>query len=75
MPGSIKGLLELKASIERWRGLAARRAMPSASALATLIQAQATALDLATAEPAWDRDAEGQSCELSARPCSSSNTR
>ncbi|MBA4038060.1 MAG: magnesium chelatase subunit H, partial [Bradyrhizobium sp.] len=50
--GLYKGLIELKASIERWRGLP-----PDVDAelgdLATLIQAQASALELAQAEPAW----------------------
>ena len=50
--GLYKGLVELKASIERWRGLApddvADRHM-----LAEIIQAQAAELDLAMAEPAW----------------------
>ena len=50
--GLYKGLVELKASIERWRGLP-----PDVDAelgdLATLIQAQASALELAQAEPAW----------------------
>jgi magnesium chelatase subunit H len=50
--GLYKGLVELKASIERWRGLPpdddAER-----NGLATLIQAQASTLELAVAEPAW----------------------
>jgi magnesium chelatase subunit H len=54
--GLYRGLADLKASIERWRALA-----PDAAAergpLAVLVQAQAAALDLATAEPPWDGDA------------------
>ena len=50
--GLYRGLLELKASVERWRGL-----LPDAGAergeLAVLIQAQAATVDLAEAEPAW----------------------
>ena len=50
--GLYKGLVELKTSIERWRGLP-----PDVDAeregLASLIQAQASTLELATAEPAW----------------------
>ncbi len=50
--GLYKGLVELKASIERWRGLP-----PGEDAerdgLASLIQAQASTLELAEAEPAW----------------------
>ena len=51
--GLYKGLVELKASIERWRGLPpdddAER-----SGLATLVQAQASTLELSAAEPAWN---------------------
>lgn len=49
--GLYRGLLDLKGTIERWRGLspdAAERAE-----LSVLIQAQAAAVDLAEAEPAW----------------------
>jgi len=48
--GLYKGLIELKASIERWRGL--QPGVEQAS-LAELIQAQASTLDLAAADPAW----------------------
>ncbi|MCJ2077155.1 magnesium chelatase subunit H [Methylobacterium sp. E-016] len=51
--GLYRGLIDLKASIERWRALE-----PEAEAerrdLGQLVQAQAAALDLAPAEPAWD---------------------
>jgi magnesium chelatase subunit H len=50
--GLYKGLVELKASIERWRGLPSDED-PERLGLAELIQAQASALDLAEAEPAW----------------------
>ena len=50
--GLYKGLVELKASIERWRGLAPDDDAELAG-LATLIQAQASALELTEAEPAW----------------------
>jgi magnesium chelatase subunit H len=50
--GLYKGLVELKASIERWRGLPPGEDAER-SAVATLIQAQASTLELATAEPAW----------------------
>jgi magnesium chelatase subunit H len=50
--GLYKGLLELKASIQRWRGL-----LPGDDGerndLAALIQSQASALELAQPEPAW----------------------
>ena len=49
--GLYKGLNELKASVERWRGLEPQsKERPE---LAALIQAQAAALELDTAEPAW----------------------
>jgi magnesium chelatase subunit H len=50
--GLYKGLVELKASIERWRGLPPGEESERAG-LAGLVQAQAGALDLAEAEPAW----------------------
>ena len=50
--GLYKGLVELKASIERWRGLPPGEDSERLG-LAELIQAQASALDLAEAEPAW----------------------
>jgi magnesium chelatase subunit H len=50
--GLYKGLVELKASIARWRGLAPEDGAECIN-LATLIQAQAGALDLTEAEPAW----------------------
>jgi magnesium chelatase subunit H len=57
--GLYRGLVDLKSSIERWRALppdAVERVQ-----LATLIQAQAAAVDLAPAEPAWtDADASVQ---------------
>ncbi len=49
--GLYRGLVDLKASISRWRGLE-----PGATEyeqLATLIQAQAAAVDLSEAEPQW----------------------
>jgi magnesium chelatase subunit H len=55
--GLYKGLVELKASIERWRGLPPHDDSERGE-LATLIQAQAGSLELADAEPAWvDQDA------------------
>jgi magnesium chelatase subunit H len=49
--GLYKGLAELKASLDRWRGTpdAADRA-----ALLPLVQQQAAAVELCAAEPAWD---------------------
>jgi len=55
--GLYKGLLELKASVDRFR-----RTQPDEQlergALAITIQAQASALDLAAVEPAWAESAE-----------------
>jgi magnesium chelatase subunit H len=50
--GLYRGLLDLKASIERWRGLEPDAA-PERADLAALIQAQAATVDLAAAEPGW----------------------
>jgi magnesium chelatase subunit H len=57
--GLYRGLVDLKASVERWRAL-----MPEADGertdLAALIQSQASSIDLGPAEPAWseaERDA------------------
>jgi magnesium chelatase subunit H len=50
--GLYKGLLELKASLDRWRQLTPAESLEQAP-LAALIQAQAAAVDLAVAEPAW----------------------
>ncbi len=55
--GLYKGLTELKASIESWRSAVSENP-ESRAQLAQTIQAQAAALDLAPAEPAWsDTDA------------------
>ena len=54
--GLYKGLVDLKALIERCRGLGPdteTEAQDEAGELALMIQAQAAALDLAAAEPAW----------------------
>ena len=55
--GLYRGLTELKASIVRWRGLAPEEVAERAPLL-TLIQAQAAAVDLTPAEPAWEDDGE-----------------
>jgi magnesium chelatase subunit H len=57
--GLYRGLLDLKASIERWRGLAPDQARERDD-LAAVIQAQAAELNLAAAEPAWGGDAESR---------------
>ena len=55
--GLYKGLVELKASIMRWRSLPPEESDEQIS-LAALIQAQASALELAQAEPGWIDRAE-----------------
>ena len=55
--GIYTGLIDLKTSIERWRGLLPEHdAKPSEESidLAALIQAQAAELDLRKAEPVWN---------------------
>ena len=63
--GLYKGLIDLRASVERWRGLAPDATQERAD-LAPLIQAQAAALELATAEPAWDAEADARIVKLGA---------
>ena len=55
--GLYRGLLDLKASLERWRAVDADHAQEQAE-LATLIQAQAAEMDLAALEPPWGADAQ-----------------
>jgi magnesium chelatase subunit H len=50
--GLYKGLVDLKASIDHWRAL--DKDSSEESELAATIQAQAAAMDLVPAEPAWD---------------------
>jgi magnesium chelatase subunit H len=58
--GLYRGLADLKASIERWRGLPPNEAptRQERDALAALIQAQAVEVELAAAQPAWDANAQ-----------------
>jgi magnesium chelatase subunit H len=51
--GLYRGLLDLKASLDRWRGLDPDCDPAVRQSLAELVQAQASAVDLAAAEPAW----------------------
>ena len=55
--GLYKGLNDLKASIERWRGIAATAS--DRGELAVLLQAQAAELNLCAAEPLWDSSSSG----------------
>jgi magnesium chelatase subunit H len=52
--GLYRGLLDLKSSIDRWRSLEPDAEIGQRAALAGLIQAQASEVNLATAEPVWD---------------------
>ena len=61
--GLYRGLADLKASIERWRGADAEAADEQAR-IAVLIQAQAAALDLTAAEPMWDGDHDARIADL-----------
>ncbi|MFN6954862.1 MAG: magnesium chelatase subunit H [Acetobacteraceae bacterium] len=54
--GLYRGLLDLKASLERWRSLEPDADPGARAALAGMVQAQAAAVDLATAEPVWSDD-------------------
>ena len=57
--GLYRGLLDLKASLDRWRAQGPEACTSARTSLAVLIQAQAAAVDLAPAEPAWlDGEAE-----------------
>ena len=62
--GLYRGLLELKGSLDRWRSLPPE-ALRERADLATLIQAQAAAVDLAAAEPPWAGALEERVSELS----------
>ena len=61
--GLYRGLLDLKASIDRWRHTDPA-SVDELARLADLIQAQAAAVDLATAEPAWGASAAGRVADL-----------
>ena len=57
--GLYRGLVDLKASLDRWRTLEPDADHAQRTSLAELVQAQAAELELATPEPAWhDADAE-----------------
>jgi magnesium chelatase subunit H len=64
--GLYKGLADLKESIGHWRGLAPE-AGPDRAETASLIQGQAAALELATAEPAWGEGAEAHIAAMATR--------
>ncbi len=56
--GLYRGLLDLKASIDRWRSSDPANDTEQRGSLAILIQAQAATVELASAEPAWADQAE-----------------
>lgn len=63
--GLYKGLLDLKATLERWRS-AGPDAQRERAELAELLQAQAAEVDLAPDAPAWD-DPEAEAAKLAAQ--------
>jgi magnesium chelatase subunit H len=56
--GLYRGLVDLKASIDRWRTL--EPGATERAELAQLVQAQAVELDLAPPEPAWEQQPAGE---------------
>lgn len=62
--GLYRGLVDLKASIERWRALPPGD-IAERDHLSVLIQAQASAVDLGSAEPAWSIEAPEAIMKLS----------
>ncbi len=51
--GLYRGLLDLKASLDRWRAMDPETEAEQRSQLTALVQAQAVAVNLGVAEPAW----------------------
>ena len=51
--GLYKGLLDLKSSVDRWRGLEPEVDQEQRQSLAELVQSQAASVELAKAEPLW----------------------
>ena len=62
--GLYRGLVELKASLDRWRQSDPDADTTQRARLAELIQGQAAALDLAAAEPRWTPPAEAKIAAL-----------
>lgn len=56
--GLYRGLVDLKASLDRWRSFEPDSDAAQRRTLASLIQAQAATVELAAAAPAWDGEAE-----------------
>ncbi len=64
--GLYRGLADLKASLDRWRQMEPDADAQQRAMLAELIQAQACAVDLSAAEPAWNAQAETHILRLGA---------
>jgi magnesium chelatase subunit H len=58
--GLYRGLIDLKTSLDRWRAMDPGFDAEQRDSLAALIQAQATAVELASAEPPWNGNATTQ---------------
>ena len=61
--GLYRGLVDLKTSLDRWRGMAPDE-QDRQPELAVLIQAQAAALDLVASDPAWGSTAAAEIARL-----------
>jgi magnesium chelatase subunit H len=61
-----RGLLDLKASLDRWRALEPDTDQARLDTMAALVQAQAAAVNLAPAEPTWSGDDAAKIEHLSA---------
>ncbi len=64
--GLYRGLLDLKASLDRWRALPPDADLVHRDTMAEVIQAQATAVNLVEPEPAWTGDDSAEIERLSA---------
>jgi magnesium chelatase subunit H len=62
--GLYRGLADLKASLDRWRAMEPETERERRATLATLIQSQAAAVDLASVEPEWADGAESEISRL-----------
>lgn len=63
--GLYRGLLDLKSSIDRWRSLPHDADLGTRAVMSGLIQAQASQVDLAQAEPVWGDTAPAEILALS----------
>jgi len=62
--GLYRGLVDLKASLDRWRALEPDADAEHRASLASLVQAQAAAVNLAPAEPVWTGEAVEKIAQL-----------